>query len=435
MLQKYIDKKQVPRGLRLFKSCSVKDNSDLLNKWEEALSDCSHILMKILISHRKTLIEQTTKEIENIQMSLEKFKNSQLYDELNDMVLKKTDSYQKDLINVKNRKIIRDEEDYLKGEVYSFNKKKINQCSGQIPQDPSPDDQTISTNSSNGWTLVSHHKKKRRNKNKNKNQSTNNYSNNNPDPLELRYSDHSNGYDQQNICHHEDHSNERFSQFKDNDFRPRHQTSNNHYRRPKDNSSYENFSSYTNKVREYTTQRTPGHTPHYRESRSRGDNYQNNHCDYGRRHEHNHNYQQYDRRYEHNSNHQQHDRRPSYNYERSNRPTTTVGGQQSGLINQGGQHPNIANQEGGLRIPTRDNENHHFNQGAPSNLNNRQLNTNSPNHFLEQGPRMPSWKQKSISSYLEPVVSLITPQKGKRPHGQEDTEDGEQPSKRQNYRH
>ncbi|XP_053575567.1 TBC1 domain family member 5 homolog A-like [Bombina bombina] len=398
MLQKYLDKKQIPRGLRLFKSCSFKDNPEILNKWEEAMNECSHTFMKILISHRKTLVEQMTKEIETIQTSLDKFKNSSLYDELNDMVLQKTDRYQKDLIGIKNRKLIRDDEDYSKGEVYSFNKKK-NLPIPVAPPNLTSNEQRNNPNPSNDWILVSHHK--------NKNKKGNWYY----DDIDTNHGDHQ----QHREIHH---FNERSPQ--SNHYSPRHITwggnpersreqhmpryPNNNNRDQYMPSKHSNNSSttYGNRNQEPTVLNASYNNNNYhREPRFKG-GHANNHPHYERTYE---------------SNYPQRDRTYEPNHTGYSGPSNSMGNRQNIPIN--------GNRNGDYRT----------NQGASTSTDTRPSNTDSHNHFLEQGQRTPSWKQKSISGYLEPIVSLTTPQKGKRPHGHGETGDEEQPAKRQNYRH
>ncbi|XP_053571495.1 SCO-spondin-like [Bombina bombina] len=435
MLQKYIDKEQIPRGLRIFKSCSFKDDPTVNSQWEKALTLCSITLLKILIAHRKILVEQSSKEIDSIQKNLEKFKTSHLYDELNTMVLQKTDAYQKDLMLVKNRKLIRDEEDYQKGQIHTYHKnKRIHETSSPDPKSISvsevnaiPQDRVIQQPPSrvppngleNEWTTVYYPKNRNKHKNKNKSNNTtwtNHQSNNN--------------------------TNEQWTNA----------NRRNHY-------SY-NGNNHWNKDRDYPPY-GPGHNGYRHQGEfNRGHQSNYNNPNYGYRPDYrnpkenkNVNYVQHSNGY-HNSrndivipshraagNYHQTQGDPanqhiSFNYDhglkRDNSPSDQGPSHTRRIMTSSHEitPSRMPNNVGANAYP-----NHMFAPDAtlsPHYPNDSQAiisDTDSSNHFLGTGHRQSSWKQKTIASYLEPVISLTAPPKGKRPHGNEGVEDGAQPAK------
>ncbi|KAJ1140134.1 hypothetical protein NDU88_006494 [Pleurodeles waltl] len=123
-LLRYIDNKQIPRGLRIILFPSFEDLCpDLLKEWEQLLITSSYSMMDILIRDArmktdKLLADIVTleKEIGDINLPEAKVKN---YEILKDVIRKHHD-YIKDK---KTWKLRRDDNDYKNGRVFTFARK------------------------------------------------------------------------------------------------------------------------------------------------------------------------------------------------------------------------------------------------------------------------------------------------------------------------
>ncbi|KAJ1216613.1 hypothetical protein NDU88_004214 [Pleurodeles waltl] len=120
-LKRYIELKQVPRGLRVIIFPSFDDlDPDLLGEWEHLISSTSFGMMSILIKHAERKREKLLLEISSLEDQIKSLdlpeattKNySILRDTLND--------YQLYIKDKKLKKIIRDENDYANGRIYTF---------------------------------------------------------------------------------------------------------------------------------------------------------------------------------------------------------------------------------------------------------------------------------------------------------------------------
>ncbi|XP_053561237.1 component of gems protein 1-like [Bombina bombina] len=121
-LEKYLEIKQIPRGLRVLKHCSFKEDTELLEKWYKILDDCAFDLIKILIEHRRLLSDKCSENIDKIQADLIKYLENPDYERLLKRMYERTDKFQEDLVLSKNKKLERDNNDYLKNQVYTYNR-------------------------------------------------------------------------------------------------------------------------------------------------------------------------------------------------------------------------------------------------------------------------------------------------------------------------
>ncbi|XP_075438003.1 uncharacterized protein LOC142476725 [Ascaphus truei] len=115
-LEKYIDIKRIPRGLRFDKKSSFELADVEYNvQWEEAMDACSFTLMKLIIKHHtKTLIE-IDREVTLIQKRLETSIDNPTFISRDRKLADEIDAIEKNLIESKNKKFRRDEEDYVVG--------------------------------------------------------------------------------------------------------------------------------------------------------------------------------------------------------------------------------------------------------------------------------------------------------------------------------
>ncbi|KAJ1188072.1 hypothetical protein NDU88_004837 [Pleurodeles waltl] len=123
-LKRYLEIKQVPRGLRVIIFPSFEDlDPDLLGEWEHLISSISFGMINILIKHadrkrNKLLLDIASleEEIKNLNLTEATNKN---YAILKDIL----NGYQLYVKDKKMRKLIRDENDYSSGRIYTFARK------------------------------------------------------------------------------------------------------------------------------------------------------------------------------------------------------------------------------------------------------------------------------------------------------------------------
>ncbi|KAJ1099086.1 hypothetical protein NDU88_004190 [Pleurodeles waltl] len=123
-LKRYLELKQIPRGLRVIIFPSFEDlDPDLLGEWEHLISSTSFGMINILIKHadrkrNKLLLDIASleEEIKNLNLTEATDKN---YTIMRDIL----NGYQLYVKDKKMRKLIRDENDYSSGRIYTFARK------------------------------------------------------------------------------------------------------------------------------------------------------------------------------------------------------------------------------------------------------------------------------------------------------------------------
>ncbi|KAJ1155887.1 hypothetical protein NDU88_008612 [Pleurodeles waltl] len=132
-LKRYLELKQVPTGLRVIIFPSFEDlDPDLLGEWEHLISSTSFSMINILIEHadrkRNKLLQDITsleEEIKNLNLPEATDKNYAIMREI-------LTGYQLYIKDKKMRKLVRDDNDYTNGRIYTFARKfdQVNRESG-----------------------------------------------------------------------------------------------------------------------------------------------------------------------------------------------------------------------------------------------------------------------------------------------------------------
>ncbi|KAJ1084898.1 hypothetical protein NDU88_005038 [Pleurodeles waltl] len=135
-LKRYLEIKQVPRGLRVIIFPSFEDlDPDLLGEWEHLISSTSFSMINILIKHSdrkrtKLLLDITSleEEIKNLNLPEATDKNYTIMREI-------LTGYQLYIKDKKMRKLVRDDNDYKNGRIYTFARKfdQVNKESNTRP--------------------------------------------------------------------------------------------------------------------------------------------------------------------------------------------------------------------------------------------------------------------------------------------------------------
>lgn len=69
-LSSYVEKKLIPRGLRIKKIATTVYSEAFQNEWNDILTNCSVELMKLIIQYEEKMLEDLDVEIQNLQESI-----------------------------------------------------------------------------------------------------------------------------------------------------------------------------------------------------------------------------------------------------------------------------------------------------------------------------------------------------------------------------
>ncbi|XP_063769169.1 CD180 antigen [Pseudophryne corroboree] len=111
-LKKYLTSKQIPRGLRIFKTLGIQDDPTLLSNWDRSLDECSFKLIELLVNYREKKVIEIGKKIEEIKGTLIKYKDLPIFSERDKNTNKRVEQFEKELVETKNKKLLRDDNDY-----------------------------------------------------------------------------------------------------------------------------------------------------------------------------------------------------------------------------------------------------------------------------------------------------------------------------------
>ncbi|XP_071970283.1 uncharacterized protein [Engystomops pustulosus] len=118
-LEEYLRQKIFPRGLRIQIFPSWEIDTDEKNTWEKGLSQCSLILVNMLLDHDRELLTQQREAIKKLESRLTTF-DITLVDPFRKKLQENIDDYEKNIITNKQHKFQRDKTDYEKGKAYHW---------------------------------------------------------------------------------------------------------------------------------------------------------------------------------------------------------------------------------------------------------------------------------------------------------------------------
>lgn len=125
-LQSYVDKKMIPRGLRLKKFPSTVYNEDFKQQWENTLTNCSMELMRLIISQEEHTLKDIRLKIVTLQDIVKEQAESDAFNNLDQHMQENLDKLEKIITDTKQSKFMRDLQDYKTGFVYLWNKQTSN---------------------------------------------------------------------------------------------------------------------------------------------------------------------------------------------------------------------------------------------------------------------------------------------------------------------
>ncbi|XP_041435046.1 uncharacterized protein LOC121399162 [Xenopus laevis] len=123
-LQNYLKVSRVPRGLRIkkFPAFEIQDKS-LMDDWYGVLTDCSLKLMKILINKYQQEQERLGQEITQIETTMNVYKGNSEFDKFIKRMKTDIDTLENKIMEMKQRKFLRDKSDYDQNRVFSWGMK------------------------------------------------------------------------------------------------------------------------------------------------------------------------------------------------------------------------------------------------------------------------------------------------------------------------
>lgn len=123
-LSEYWRKKQIPRGLRIYKKPALgKGDTEFMNKWERILNKCSLDLTLLIIEQTKKDAEKVMTEIQELKTEINTPDTTQVA-KLEEAIKEGLAKFEDELKAFKIEKYERDAEDYRRGSVYKWDKRR-----------------------------------------------------------------------------------------------------------------------------------------------------------------------------------------------------------------------------------------------------------------------------------------------------------------------
>ncbi|KAJ1098094.1 hypothetical protein NDU88_003210 [Pleurodeles waltl] len=123
-LKRYLELKQIPRGLRVIIFPSFEDlDPDLLGEWEHLISSTSFGMINILIKHADRKRNKLLLDIASLEEEIKSLNLTEATDKNYTIMRDILNGYQLYVKDKKMRKLIRDENDYSSSRIYTFARK------------------------------------------------------------------------------------------------------------------------------------------------------------------------------------------------------------------------------------------------------------------------------------------------------------------------
>ena len=139
-LSEYWKNKRIPQGLRLQKAPTIgKNNPAFVQKWSEILNKCSLDLMLLIIDHVKADCSEIEKEIKTQELTLKEQFDAD-FAPIEQSIKETVRHLKEKLLATKLRKYKRDTEDYIRKQVYIWDKAEDDASQGNSAgsQQPPP---------------------------------------------------------------------------------------------------------------------------------------------------------------------------------------------------------------------------------------------------------------------------------------------------------
>lgn len=123
-LNSYLDKKLIPRGLRIKKIATTIYPEPFQNEWNSILTKCSVDLMKLIVQYEQKSLDEMETEIKTLQDTISKLAPPGKMEEITKQIDTNILKLEENIMILKRRKFQRDVQDYIKGEVYTWTTNK-----------------------------------------------------------------------------------------------------------------------------------------------------------------------------------------------------------------------------------------------------------------------------------------------------------------------
>lgn len=121
-LRTYIEKRMIPRGLRMKKIPTTQFDNDFTTKWNNILTDCSINLMELIVSKEEEAMIQIRNDIKATQSSLQQYLGLPEMQEWDTKLKANIMKLEADIVSMKKTKFQRDLNDYKQDCVYDWGK-------------------------------------------------------------------------------------------------------------------------------------------------------------------------------------------------------------------------------------------------------------------------------------------------------------------------
>ncbi|OCT80155.1 hypothetical protein XELAEV_18026969mg [Xenopus laevis] len=120
-LEKYIQLKMTPRGLRIKKfPTSLSENSMFMSHWNQTLTDCSLKLMDLIVEEKDLMYKMLKVDIKSIREDISTFKYWSEIDWFNSILQNKINKLKGEIMEKKTQTFSSDKKDYEIGSITSL---------------------------------------------------------------------------------------------------------------------------------------------------------------------------------------------------------------------------------------------------------------------------------------------------------------------------
>ncbi|KAG8593608.1 hypothetical protein GDO81_000903 [Engystomops pustulosus] len=119
-LTSYLNRKMIPRGLRIKKMPTTIYSDLFLETWNQTLSDCSEKLMALIIQEEQNILANIKLEMEDIKNQLNELSPTENLSNVEEEIKSNLTEMENSIMEIKKKKFDRDLLDYKYNEVYTW---------------------------------------------------------------------------------------------------------------------------------------------------------------------------------------------------------------------------------------------------------------------------------------------------------------------------
>lgn len=123
-LERYMQERIIPRGLRIRKSPSPGSSPEFIEKWNTVLTEASFKLMEVIIQSEQQKLTQIQGQIQDLDEQLNKLEHDSSYEATLSRITNNLDKLEAKVVEIKKSKLQRDRQDYQSNNVYTWKRDK-----------------------------------------------------------------------------------------------------------------------------------------------------------------------------------------------------------------------------------------------------------------------------------------------------------------------